>query len=236
MMSSDERMKAREVWSKYFEDLKRYGVPHDFRPRELAGLYAVASICYDDSNHKPLIEDGLFDRLCTWLYEHYDECVAAGADMLDRDLLHCCSGHDTRIFVKPYHEVAEVFLGHACQCLKCRLEANVQIQAVPPLVTDHSSRQEARTHGNGRLNMTIVELEKTVWEQDGVRIVVRDRSAARVNAYAYTNAAKENWSVTEFLRTRISPLVESREVAVVEGSGRIANGRKLLKTIRESYN
>ena len=84
--------------------------------------------------------------------------------------------------------------------------------------------------------MTIVQLEKTVWEQDGVRIVVRDGSATKVSAYPHRNAAKENWSVTQFLRNRISPLVEHREVAVVEGSGKIANGRKLLKTIRESYN
>ena len=109
-MSPEERIKAREAWSKYFEDLKRYGVPYKFTPRELAGLYAVASICYDDGNHSPLIEDDLFDRLCKWLYDHYDECVADGANLLDRDLLRCCSGYDTTIFVKPYHEVAEVFL------------------------------------------------------------------------------------------------------------------------------
>jgi hypothetical protein len=234
MMSPEERLKAREAWSKYFEDLKRYGVPYKFTPRELAGLYAVASICYDDGNHSPLIEDNLFDCLCKWLHEHYDECVANGADLLDRDLLRCCSGYDTTIFVKPYHEVAEVFLGHACQCLKCRREANAQMD--PPSATDHGSRQETGVHGNRRRNMTIVELEKTVWEQDGVRIVVRDRSATKVNAYPHRNAAKENWSITQFLRNRISPLVESREVAVVEGSGRIANGRKLLKTVRESYN
>ena len=86
--------------------------------------------------------------------------------------------------------------------------------------------------GIGDDNMTIVELEKTVWEQDGVPpIVVRDRSATKVNAYPHRNAAKENWSIAEFLRNHISPLVEGREVAVVEGSGRVANGKKLLKTI-----
>jgi len=111
------------VYSKAFEDLENYGVPHTYAPRQLAHLYAVASICYDDGNHKPLITDGLFDRLCRWMCDNYDECVASGADLLDRNLLECCSGHDTRIFVKPYHEIAELFLGHACQCLRCRLEA-----------------------------------------------------------------------------------------------------------------
>jgi hypothetical protein len=143
MMSEEEILKAREVWSKSFEDLKEYGVPYKFTPRELAGLYAVASICYDDGNHSPLIEDSLFDRLCRWLCEHYDECVAGGADLLDRNLLRCCSGYDTKIFVKPYHEVAEVFLGHACQCLKCRRERNAQMQVDPPSASDHTSRQES---------------------------------------------------------------------------------------------
>jgi hypothetical protein len=162
-MSPEERIEAREAWSKYFEDLKRHGVPWKFTPRELAGLYAVASICYDDGNHSPLIEDDLFDRLCKWLYDHYDECVADGANLLDRDLLRCCSGYDTAIFVKPYHEVAEVFLGHACQCLKCRREADTQRQTDPPSAADHSSRQKTGVYmGIGDENMTIVELEKTV--------------------------------------------------------------------------
>lgn len=127
-MSSEEEGEAKRIYAKAFEDLKRHGVPGILAPHQLASLYAVASICYDDGNHKPLIEDGLFDRLCKWFYDHYDECVAQGADMLDRDLLNCCSGHDTEVFVKPHHEIAEVFLGHACQCLKCRQERQEQAE------------------------------------------------------------------------------------------------------------
>jgi len=128
MMSAKEKLEAKEVWSKAFEDLKNHGVPHNFSPRQLAGLYAVASICYDENNHSPLIEDRLFDRLCKWLHEHHDECVADGADLLDPELLRC-SGHLPRLFVKPYHEIAELFLGHPCQCIKCRCEADEQGQA-----------------------------------------------------------------------------------------------------------
>jgi hypothetical protein len=235
MISSEERTKTRETWSKHFENLKRYGVPYEFTLRQLAGLYAVASICYDDGNHSPLIADELFDRLCKWLYEHYDECVAQGADMLDRDLLRCCSGHDTRIFVKPYHEIAEAFLGHACQCLKCRLESNAETETDPPSAIDHDSR-EIETGRNHKLTTTVAKLEKTVWDQDRVRIVVRDRSATMVAAYPHSEAAQGDWSVSQFLKDRISPLIRCREVTVVEGNGRIASGRKHLKTIRESYN
>jgi hypothetical protein len=123
MLSPQVKNEIREVWLKAFEDLKRHGVPYRFTPRQLAGLYAVASICYDEGNHTPVIPDPVFDRLCRWLHRHFDECVQAGADMLDQYLLSCCSGVDTTLFVKPYHEIAEVLLGHACGCMKCKREA-----------------------------------------------------------------------------------------------------------------
>ena len=124
MLSPQVKDKICKVWLKAFEDLKRHGIPYKFTPRQLAGLYAVASICYDEGNHTPMIPDAVFDRLCRWLDQHFDECVAAGADMLDRDLLRCCSGVDTTIFIKPYHDVVEVLLGHACRCMKCKCEGH----------------------------------------------------------------------------------------------------------------
>ena len=125
MLSPQVKNEIREVWFTAFEDLKRHGVPYKFTPRQLAGLYAVASICYDEGNHSPMIPDFVFDRLCKWLHCHFDECVKAGADVLDRDLLSCGSGVDTTIFVKPYHDVAEVLLDHACGCMKCKCETHI---------------------------------------------------------------------------------------------------------------
>ena len=130
-MSPKQKNKIRQVWSKAFEELKRLKkreIRQHFTPRQMVGLYAVAAICYDDGNHKPVIRDAVFDRLCESLLKHFNECVAAGADYLDRKLLRCHSGYDTKIFVKPYHEIAEVFLGHSCRCVKCRLEAKGQQQ------------------------------------------------------------------------------------------------------------
>ncbi len=135
MLSPQMKNKILEVWLRAFEDLKKHGIPYNFTRRQLAGLYAVASICYDESNHNPMIPDSVFDRLCKWLYRHFDECVAAGADMLDRDQLRCCSGVDTTIFVKPYHDVAEVLLGHPCSCMKCKYETHNQKSGGPPDVS-----------------------------------------------------------------------------------------------------
>jgi len=84
--------------------------------------------------------------------------------------------------------------------------------------------------------MTIAELEKKVWDQDGVRIVVRDRLTVSVGKYARRNAAQETWSIKKFLNNRINPLVKEREVVVLDGKGKIPHGRTLLKTVRLSYN
>jgi hypothetical protein len=89
---------------------------------------------------------------------------------------------------------------------------------------------------NGRYEMTIREFEKKVWQVDTVRIVIRDRKTRKVSTYRQKRAAQENWNITGYLRKRISPLIDDREVVVLDGNGKIPNGRTLLKTIRLSYN
>jgi hypothetical protein len=84
--------------------------------------------------------------------------------------------------------------------------------------------------------MTIQQLEKKVWQQDGIRIVVRDRSTSKVGDYTRTNKAGENSQITTFLKNRITPLVGDKQVVVLGGDGEVVHGRTQLKTIRESYN
>jgi len=84
--------------------------------------------------------------------------------------------------------------------------------------------------------MTVREFETKVWEVDTVRIVIRDRQTRSVGTYTPRNAAKENWNITGYLKNRISPLIGDREVVVLDGKGKIPNGRTLLKNIRDSYN
>ena len=55
-----------KVWSKAFEELKKLKeneLHQQFTPRQMVGMYAVASICYDEGNHSPVIDDIVFDRL-----------------------------------------------------------------------------------------------------------------------------------------------------------------------------
>ena len=84
--------------------------------------------------------------------------------------------------------------------------------------------------------MKVQELEDKVWEQDNIRIVIRAHSQDKVDAYHHKNAAQGNWRITQFLGNRIKPLVKNKEVVVIEGNGKVVHGKKLLKSIRESYN
>ncbi|MBN1972737.1 MAG: hypothetical protein JW787_03810 [Sedimentisphaerales bacterium] len=135
-MTQKQKNKIRNFWQNQFKDLNKFRVKREsnefdddnevlnrFSHRQLAGLYAVASICYH-GNEENLIEDVLYDRLCKCLLKNYKECIESGADMLDKNELRCCSGIDTTKFVKPYHDIAEILLGHECRCLKCTREHN----------------------------------------------------------------------------------------------------------------
>jgi len=84
--------------------------------------------------------------------------------------------------------------------------------------------------------ITVQELEKQVWKLDGVRIIIRDRAVSKVRKFGYKRAAKEKWSITKFLASRIRPLVAEREVVVINGKAAVANGKMFLKTLRASYN
>lgn len=85
--------------------------------------------------------------------------------------------------------------------------------------------------------MKVKELEDKVWEQDGIRIVVRDSCTAKVKSYTQKNAAQENWNISKYIQSRIRNLLgNTTEVVVLKGDGEHAHGRTLLKTIRESYN
>jgi hypothetical protein len=120
LMSRKDHVRAR--WTGWFDCLERLGPDCGLSPRQLSGLYAVASICYH-GNATSLIADGSYDGLCRWLHANFELCVRAGADLLDKELLACSSGIDLGSFVKPYHDIAGTILAHSCQCWVCRERA-----------------------------------------------------------------------------------------------------------------
>jgi hypothetical protein len=120
-MSPELIREMRRIWLNAFRELEEFGIPHRFAPRQLAGLYAVASICYY-GNEESLIPDRVYDKLCDWLRRNIAECKSAGADLLDAKILRCHSGYTLREFVKPYHDIVAVLLGGPCRCIECRRE------------------------------------------------------------------------------------------------------------------
>lgn len=87
----------------------------------------------------------------------------------------------------------------------------------------------------GKENMKVSELEQRVWELEGLRIVVRANRNDEVEDYDYKNAANENWRTAEFVKNRVERRVGGREVTVIQGDGKIANGNLLLYALRKSY-
>jgi hypothetical protein len=71
----------------------------------------VACICYYRDNFA-LISDHLFDSVCLYLLEHFDEAVKAGAGgpgkekFLNQDTLSAGSGHVIEDFGNYLHDVA----------------------------------------------------------------------------------------------------------------------------------
>ena len=83
--------------------------------------------------------------------------------------------------------------------------------------------------------MKVSEFEQKVWDLERLRIVVRANRNEEVDDYDYKNAANENWRTAEFVKNRVSGRVDDREVAVIQGDGKLAHGNTLLYALRESY-
>jgi hypothetical protein len=84
--------------------------------------------------------------------------------------------------------------------------------------------------------MTVRELEQKVLQTERILILIRDSSTARTKDYPYRRGARENWSTTNLKKNRIEPLLDGKEVLVLDGKGRVPHGKTLLRTLRESYN
>ena len=82
--------------------------------------------------------------------------------------------------------------------------------------------------------MKVYQFEGAVWKQEGVRIVVRAPSGARVETYGSKPRDRDSRTVAEFLRNRVRPLIGDYEVCAVNGNGSRAHGATQMSTIRAS--
>lgn len=79
------------------------------------------------------------------------------------------------------------------------------------------------------------EFERQVFEVDEVRIVTRCRRDQQLPEYPYERKAATTTSLTEWLNTRIKPLVGDVEVDVIDGTGVAPHGRTNIENVRNGY-
>jgi hypothetical protein len=84
--------------------------------------------------------------------------------------------------------------------------------------------------------MKVVEIEQRIFELEEIRIVIRESMSHDFDlGYDYQKKADKSASITEWIATRVRPIVGNREVVVIDGSGAIPHGRTKLSKLRDSY-
>lgn len=79
------------------------------------------------------------------------------------------------------------------------------------------------------------DIEDAVFELEQVRIVIRAGSREDLEDFNFQRKAAGNSSITEWLETRILPIVNGNEVVVINGRGEIPHGRTRMQNLRDSY-
>jgi len=81
----------------------------------------------------------------------------------------------------------------------------------------------------------IHEFEQAVWRVDRLRLLVRGPKDAIVGDYDWVKAADQGLTVTEYIKTRITLKVMYLQFSIVDGSGKMPNGKTKIGNLRQSY-
>ena len=84
--------------------------------------------------------------------------------------------------------------------------------------------------------MSVDEFEKEVLRLEEIVIRIRALGFENVGDYPYQRRASGGTSVTEWLNTRIYPILGEHEVCIIDGNWQHPHGRTKLDTLRDSYN
>jgi hypothetical protein len=71
----------------------------------------------------------------------------------------------------------------------------------------------------------VQEFEQAVWRTDRLRLVVRGPKEATIQDYDRIKAADQGMTLTEYIKTRIAPRTVNYEISIIDGSGKIPNGK-----------
>ena len=83
--------------------------------------------------------------------------------------------------------------------------------------------------------MRVDEFEKKVLDLEEIVIRIRASGGDVVGKYDYKRQASGGMSVTNWLQTRIIPLLGGKEYSIIDGNYQHPHGRTKLQRLRESY-
>lgn len=79
------------------------------------------------------------------------------------------------------------------------------------------------------------ELERQIFEKEEIEVVIRAPRSQMFNSYDFQRKSASNTSISEWLETRIKPLLEDSEIEIIKGDGSSPHGRTNIENVRSSY-
>jgi hypothetical protein len=83
--------------------------------------------------------------------------------------------------------------------------------------------------------MTPSQIETAVFKLEQIRIVVRAPTSTKLGDFDYDRKAANGSSVSEWIDTRLKPILNGHDVVVVNGTGHLPHGKTRLDNLRKSY-
>ena len=68
------------------------------------------------------------------------------------------------------------------------------------------------------------ELERQIFEKEEIKVVIRAPRSQMFNSYDFQRKSASNTSISEWLETRIKPLLEDSEIEIIKGDGSSPHG------------
>ena len=84
--------------------------------------------------------------------------------------------------------------------------------------------------------ISVLEFESKVFKLEDIILIVRAPTSAKVGDYTYKRMATGDSTVSDWLGTRVQPLIGEHSCIILMGNSSVApHGRLCIATLRDSY-
>jgi len=83
--------------------------------------------------------------------------------------------------------------------------------------------------------MKVSNFEETVWDVEGIRIVIRALPTLEIGEFDKERASSGQWSVTQWLDSDRLKGIGDHNFVVIAGNGKEPHGKTLLRNLRTTY-